>query len=165
MLLASSALLEGKHVQSFPEFGPERMGAPIRAYTRINDQPIDLHSGVYEPEIVVVLDPTLMKAVNVLDGLSKEGVLIVNDRTSPKQLREDQKIMERKIWTVPATDLSIEIIGRNIPNTAMLGATVKATNIVKLESLFKATKERFSGKIGELNVRLIKRAYDEVKSG
>ena len=165
LLLARSALLEGKHVQSFPEFGPERMGAPLKAYTRISDEPIDLHSGIYEPEIVVVIDSTLVKAVNVLDGLSEEGVLVVNDRGTPNQLRKENNIVGRDIWTVSATDLSIEMIGRNIPNTAMLGATVKATGIVKLESLIKAVKTRFSGKVGEINASLTKRAYDEVKKG
>lgn len=162
MLLAQSALFEGKHVQSFPEFGPERMGAPIRAFTRISDKPIDLHCGVYEPEIVVVLDPTILKTVDVLDGMPEHGTLIVNEKISPKELREEQKIIGRKIWVVPATDISIDVMGRDIPNTAMLGATVKATKIVKLESLMEATRTRFPGKIGNLNVKVIKRAYDEV---
>lgn len=165
LLLAQSALMEGKHVQSFPEFGPERMGAPIRAYTRVSDETIDLHSGVYEPSIAVVLDPTLLDAVNVLEGMPENGKLIVNDRKSPEQLRREQKISGREVWVVPATDLSIEMIGRNIPNTAMLGATVKATNVVKLESLMEATRQRFSGKIGDINVQLIKRAHQEAKKG
>jgi pyruvate ferredoxin oxidoreductase gamma subunit len=165
LLLARSALLEGKHVQSFPEFGPERMGAPMRAFTRISDEPIDVHSGIYEPEIVVVLDPTLVRAVNVLDGLSEEGVLVVNERGTPNQLRTENNIVGRDIWTVPATDLSVELIGRNIPNTAMLGATVKATGIVKLDNLIEAVKKRFSGKVGEVNASLIQRAYDEVTKG
>lgn len=163
LLLAQSALFEGKHVQSFPEFGPERMGAPIRAFTRISDIPIDIHCGVYEPEIVVVLDPTILKTVDVLDGMPEYGTLIVNERKSPKELRKDQKIVRRKIWVVPATDISIDVLGRDIPNTAMLGATVKATKIVKLESLIEATRRRFPGKIGNLNVKVIKRAYDEVR--
>jgi pyruvate ferredoxin oxidoreductase gamma subunit len=100
-----------------------------------------------------------------LDGLSEEGVLVVNDRGTPNQLRKENNIVGRDIWTVSATDLSIEMIGRNIPNTAMLGATVKATGIVKLESLIKAVKTRFSGKVGEINASLTKRAYDEVKKG
>ncbi len=165
LLLAQSALIEGKHVQSFPEFGPERMGAPIRAYTRVSDETIDVHSGVYEPGIAVVLDPTLLGAVNVLEGMPDNGKLIVNDRKSPEQLRREQKIRGREVWVVPATDLSIEMIGRNIPNTAMLGATVKATNVVKLESLMEATRQRFSGKIGDINVQLIKRAYQEAEKG
>jgi pyruvate ferredoxin oxidoreductase gamma subunit len=93
------------------------------------------------------------------------GKLIVNDRKSPEQLRREQKISGREVWVVPATDLSIEMIGRNIPNTAMLGATVKATNVVKLESLMEATRQRFSGKIGDINVQLIKRAHQEAKQG
>ncbi len=162
LLMAQSALLEEKYVQSFPEFGPERMGAPIRAFTRISDKQIDLHCGVYEPEIVVVLDPTILRTVNVLDGLPENGTLIVNERKSPEMLRKEYKIVGRKIWVIPATDISIEILGRDIPNTAMLGATIKATGIVKLESLMEATKKRFQGKIGELNVKVIKRAYNEV---
>ena len=165
ILLARSALREGKHVQSFPEFTPERMGAPVRAYTRISDEPIDVHSGIYEPDVVVVLDPTLVKAVNVLDGLSEKGVLVVNERGTPNQVRTVNNIVGRDLWTVPATDLSVALIGRNIPNTAMLGATVKATGVVQLESLIAAVKERFTGKVGDVNVSLIKRAYDEVKNG
>jgi pyruvate ferredoxin oxidoreductase gamma subunit len=161
LLMAQSALLEGKYVQSFPEFGPERMGAPIRAFTRISNKPIDIHCGVYEPEIVVVLDPTILRTVNVLEGLPESGTLIVNERRKPEEIRREQKIIGRKIWVIPATDISIEVLGRDIPNTAMLGATVKATGVVKLESLMEATKERFRAKIGELNIKVIERAYNE----
>lgn len=163
LLLARAALFEEKHVQSFPEFGPERMGAPVKAYTRISNEPIDIHCGVYEPEVVVVLDPTLIKAVNILEGLPENGTLIVNERKSPKQLREELNIIGRELWVVPATDLSTELLGRDIPNTAMLGATVKATKIVKLKHLIDVTRERFSGKIGELNTKLIERAYNEAR--
>jgi pyruvate ferredoxin oxidoreductase gamma subunit len=165
ILLARSALQEGKHVQSFPEFTPERMGAPVVAYTRIGDEPVDVHSGIYAPGVVVVLDPTLVTAVNVLDGLSEEGVLIVNERRTPSQLRTENSIVGRDVWTVPATDLSVELLGRNIPNTAMLGATVKATGIVRLDSLIAEVKKRFPGKVGEVNTSLIQRAYDEVRKG
>ena len=164
LLLARAALCEEKYVQSFPEFGPERMGAPVKAYTRISDTPIDIHCGVYEPEVVVVLDPTLVKAVNILEGLPENGTLVVNERKSPQQLREELKIIGRELWVVPATDLSIELLGRDIPNTAMLGATVKATEIVKLNHLIDVTRERFSGKIGELNSKLIERAYAEART-
>lgn len=161
LILAQSALFEGKHVQSFPEFGPERMGAPMRAFTRISDKQIDLHCGVYEPEIVIVLDPTILRTVNVLDGLPENGTLIVNERRKPEQIRKEQNIVGRKMWVIPATDISMKILGRDIPNTAMLGATVKATGVVKLESLIKATKKRFRAKIGELNIKVIERAYNE----
>jgi pyruvate ferredoxin oxidoreductase gamma subunit len=141
------------------------MGAPVRAYTRISDAPIDVHSGIYEPDVVVVLDPTLVKAVNVLDGLAADGILVINERGTPSQVRTANEIVGRDIWTVPATDLSVKLIGRNIPNTAMLGATVKATGVVQLESLMAAVRERFTGKVGDANVSLIKRAYDEVTEG
>ena len=88
LLLAQSALLEKKYVQSFPEFGPERMGAPLRAFTRISKEPIDIHCGIYEPDIVVVLDPTLLRTVDVLDGLPEDGTLIVNESKSPEEIRE-----------------------------------------------------------------------------
>ncbi len=165
ILLARSALQEGKHVQSFPEFTPERMGAPVVAYTRISEEPVDVHSGIYEPGVVVVLDPTLVTAVNVLDGLAADGALIVNERRAPSEFRAENRIVGRNIWTVPATDLSVEVLGRNIPNTAMLGATVKATGVVTLDSLIGEVKARFPGKVGEANASLIQRAYDEVQKG
>jgi len=164
LLLAQAALLEGKYVQSFPEFGPERMGAPLKAYTRISSKPITLHCGVYNPDVVVVLDPTLLNSVNVTEGLSLNGSLIVNERKTPKEIRKYLKITGRKIWVLSATDLAMKIINRDIPNTAMLGATIKATGIVALDSLLKVTRDRFSGKIADLNVDLIKLSYEGVRN-
>jgi 2-oxoacid:acceptor oxidoreductase gamma subunit (pyruvate/2-ketoisovalerate family) len=163
-LLARAALNEGKYIQSFPEFGPERMGAPIRAFTRISDEPIQMHCAVYNPDVVAVIDSSLLKAVPVTEGLNDEGILIVNSKEKPAKMREMLKIEKRKVWTIPATEIAIKILNRPITNTAMLGAVARVTGIVSLESVEKAVSERFSGSIMEKNVGVIKEAYKEVKS-
>jgi pyruvate ferredoxin oxidoreductase gamma subunit len=163
-LLAKAAVHEGKYIQSFPEFGPERMGAPLRAFTRISDKPINLHCAIYTPNVAVVLDPTLLKAVPVTEGLPEDGILVVNTRESSAEVRKQLNLTGRKVWTIPATDIAVKIIGRPITNTAMLGAVTRAVPIVSVESLEKAVKERFPLKIAEKNVQVIKIAYKEAKS-
>jgi len=164
-LLARAAISEGKYVQSFPEFGPERMGAPVRAFTRVSSEPIQMHCAVYNPDVVAVLDPSLLKTVPVTEGLNGEGILIVNSKENPAEIREKLKIEKIKIWTVPATEIAIKILNRPIMNTAMLGAVARVTGIVSLESVEKVVSERFSGSLMEKNVGVIKEAYKEVKSG
>ena len=163
-LLAKAAILEGKYIQSFPEFGPERMGAPMRSFTRISDKPINLHCTIYTPDVAVVLDPTLLKTIPVAEGLPEDGVLVVNTRESPVVLRERLNLTKRKVWTIPATDIAVKILGRSITNTAMLGALARATEIVDLKSLEKAIKERFPPRIADRNVEVIKVAYEETRS-
>ena len=163
-LLASAALLEDKRVQAFPEFGPERTGAPVLGFTRISDAPIDVHSQVYEPDVVVVLDSTLLKTVDVTEGLKKGGKLVVNTDLSPKELKDQLNSEGIKIFAVNATRIALDVIGQPIFNTAMLGALIKATNLVSLESVIKVTSERFAGPVGEKNVAAIKRAFQEVTS-
>jgi len=163
-LLAKAAVHEGKYIQSFPEFGPERMGAPLRAFTRISDKPINLHCAIYTPNVAVVLDPTLLKAVPVTEGLPEDGILVVNTRESPVEVRKQLNLTGRKVWTIPATDIAVKIIGKPITNTAMLGTVARAVSIVSLESIEKAIKERFPLKIAEKNVQVIKIAYKEAKS-
>lgn len=162
-LLASAALLEGKRAQAFPEFGPERTGAPILGFTRISDEPIDLHSQVYEPDVVVVLDPTLLKTTDLTKGLKDGGKVVVNTDLTPRELK-DQLKGGAKVYTVNATRIALDLIGRPIFNTAMLGALVKATNLVSLDSALKVTRERFAGKVGETNLAVVKRAFKEVRS-
>jgi len=162
-LLASAALLEGKRVQAFPEFGPERTGAPVLGFTRISDGPIDLHSQVYEPDVVVVLDPTLLKAIDVTVGLKDGGKVVVNTDLNPMEMRDRLKKGAR-VYTVNATRIALDVIGRPIFNTAMLGAMVKATNLVSLDSALKVIRERFAGKVGETNVAAVRRAFEEVRS-
>jgi pyruvate ferredoxin oxidoreductase gamma subunit len=166
-LLARAAIHEGKFVQSFPEFGPERMGAPLAAYTRISDQPINLHCAVYNPNVVVVLDPTLLKTVKVNEGLSDDGILVVNTRESPAELRKRLNLEKHQVWTVPATDIAIKILNAPITNTVMLGAATRAANLASLENMGKAIKERFKERpdLAEKNIAVIKEAYEEAKQG
>jgi 2-oxoacid:acceptor oxidoreductase gamma subunit (pyruvate/2-ketoisovalerate family) len=163
-LLAKAAILEGKHVQSFPEFGPERMGAPLAAYTRISNQPIRLHCSIYTPNVAVVLDPTLLKTVKVTDGLVEDGILIVNSKESPTEMRQKLRITSQKIWTVPATDIAMKILNVPITNTAMLGAATRAASSVKLESIDKVIKKRFRQELAERNMAVIREAYKEAKT-
>ena len=162
-LLARAAIHEGKYIQSFPEFGPERMGAPVKAYTRISDEPIRLHCAVYNPNLAIVMDPTLLVTVPVAEGLGENGMLIVNTTKTPKTMKEELKMAEGTIWTVPATDIAMRILGRLITNTAMLGVVARATGIVKMESLEKAVKNRFPEPLAEKNMGVIREAYKEAK--
>lgn len=163
-LLARAAICEGKYVQSFPEFGPERMGAPVSAFTRVSSEPIKIHCAIYNPDVVIVLDPTLLKSVQVADGLSEEGMIIVNSKDSPAEVRKLLKTDKGKFWAVPATEIAIKILGVSITNTAMLGAAARVTGIVSLESVEKVVKERFRKDVAEKNFAVIKEAYEEVKS-
>jgi len=163
-ILAKAAVHEGKYIQSFPEFGPERMGAPLRAFTRISDEPISMHCAIYTPDVVAVLDPTLLKTISVTEGLDEDGILVVNTREHPAELRKQLKLTERKMWTVPATDIAVKILGRPITNTAMLGAVARATGIVDLKSIEKIIREEFPLKIAEKNVEVVEEAYKEARS-
>jgi 2-oxoacid:acceptor oxidoreductase gamma subunit (pyruvate/2-ketoisovalerate family) len=163
-LLARAAINEGKYIQSFPEFGPERMGAPVKAYTRISDEPIRLHCAVYNPQVAAVMDPTLLVTVPVTEGLGKTGILVVNTPKEPTTIKEELKMVEGNVWTVSATDIAMRILGREITNTAMLGVVARATGIVKMESIEKAVRERFPEPLAEKNMGVIKEAYKEAKS-
>jgi len=162
-VLARAAIHEGKYIQSFPEFGPERMGAPVTAFTRISTEPIQIHCAVYNPDVVAVLDPTLLKSVRIADGLSEEGKIIINSKDNPVEIRKMINVNKGELWVVPATEIAIKILGVPITNTAMLGAFARVTGIVKLESVEKIVKERFRPDIAEKNFTVIKEAYEEVK--
>jgi 2-oxoacid:acceptor oxidoreductase gamma subunit (pyruvate/2-ketoisovalerate family) len=164
-LLARTALDEGKYIQSFPEFGPERMGAPVTAFTRISTEPIRLHCAIYDPDVVVVLDNTLLKSVPVTAGLNQdEDVLIINSSEDPSVLKENLRVTKGKVWTVPATEIAIRILGAPITNTALLGVVAKATGIVTLEGIAKTLKGRFRADLAEKNFAVIKEAYKEAKA-
>jgi 2-oxoacid:acceptor oxidoreductase gamma subunit (pyruvate/2-ketoisovalerate family) len=162
-LLARTALFEGKYIQSFPEFGPERMGAPVTAFTRISTEPIRLHCAIYEPDVVVVLDPTLLKTVPVASGVGENGIFIVNSADEPAKVRESLKTEKGKLWTIPATQIALKILGMPITNTAMLGTVARATDVVSLESVEKTVKGRFRPDLAEKNFAVIKKAYQEAK--
>jgi len=164
-LLARAAISEGKYIQSFPEFGPERMGAPVTAFTRISNEPIRLHCAVSNPDVVAVLDPSLLKSVKVADGLSeKGGNIIVNTKEQPAEIRKQLSSEKGKLWTVPASEISLKILGMSITNTAMLGAVARVTGIVTLETIEKMVKGRFRPDVAEKNFAVVKEAYEEVKT-
>jgi len=159
-LVAQAAIIEGRYGQAFPSFGPERRGAPVQAFVRVNDsQPIKIRAEITEPDFVVVLDPGLLAVVNVTAGLKREGTVIINTRKTPDQIREEFNLKFR-LATVNATRIAKETIGVNIVNTTMVGALVKASNLVKMESLVEPLKIRF-GKLAEKNYASALRAYEE----
>ena len=162
-VLARTAIYEGKYIQSFPEFGPERMGAPVTAFTRISTKPIRIHCAVYEPDIVVVLDPTLLKTVPVTSGVNENGVIIINSADEPAEVRKTLKTEKGQLWTIPATQIALKILGMPITNTAMLGTVAKATNLVSLDSIELILKERFRPDLAEKNFAVINEAYNEAK--
>jgi 2-oxoacid:acceptor oxidoreductase gamma subunit (pyruvate/2-ketoisovalerate family) len=163
-LLARTALSEGKFIQSFPEFGPERMGAPVTAFTRISSEPIRIHCAVYDPDVVAVLDSTLLKTVPVTAGLNREDdVIVINSSDEPAKLRKELRIEKGRIWTIPATEIALRVLGSPITNTAMLGAVARATAVVSMAGIEKIVKERFRTDVAEKNIAVIRQAYEEVK--
>jgi pyruvate ferredoxin oxidoreductase gamma subunit len=158
-LLAIAAIGEGKYAQAFPSFGPERRGAPVVAFCRISDQPIRIRANVYEPDIVLVLDSTLLKIVNVAAGMKPNGILVTTSKESPEKVRELLKIKNR-LAVVDAIKIAMEILGVPITNTAMLGSLVRASELIKKESFILPLKERF-GRIAEKNISAFERAYQE----
>lgn len=156
-ILAIAAFHDGKYCQAMPSFGVERRGAPSFSYTRIDDKPINIRSLIYEPDVVVVLDASLFKALDVAEGLKKDGILIVNSKKSQKELEIRGKF---KVFTVDASTTALKYFGLDIVNTAMLGAFSKATKLVSMKGIYKGVEERFKGK-REL-IKLNKKVIDEV---
>jgi len=161
-LLATAAFEDGKHSQAFPAFGSERMGSPVQAFVRISDQPVTTRTQVYEPDIVIVQDPTLLGAVNVIGGLKPDGVVIVNSERSPAELGLQTSA---RVVTVPALAIAREEVGRPIPNTTLMGAFSAATGLVSMQALARAIRHRWPQEAAEKNVKAAQRAYDLVKEG
>ena len=167
LLVAEAAAMEGKYSQGFPDYGPERMGAPMRGFTRISDDPIRVHCAILEPDMVVVLDDTLLSAVDVAAGTpADDGLMIVNTVRTAADVRRELKLEGRKIFTIDATGIAIDEIGRPIPNTPMLGALIKVSNLLSLDAVTRQIKKKFSHgfrpEILEGNIRALQRAYEEV---
>jgi pyruvate ferredoxin oxidoreductase gamma subunit len=161
-LLAQAAIGEGKYAQAFPSFGPERRGAPVQAFIRISNQPIRIRAEVTEPTIVMVLDPGLLAIIKVTGGLGKNGTIVVNTKSPdsiPDAIRQNFRVA-----TVDANRIAREVIGVPIVNTTMIGALLKAVEVVKLDSLDDPMKKRF-GKLSEKNLAALKRAYEETQVG
>jgi pyruvate ferredoxin oxidoreductase gamma subunit len=160
-LVAQAAINAGKFATAFPSFGPERRGAPVVAFARIDDKPIRMRSKVYNPDVVIVLDPSLLEIANPTEGLGKDGVLIINSSESPETIRKQLSFAGRLAVT-DATKIAKEVIGLPITNTTMIGALVKAANVVTVDSLIEPFNKRF-GKIGARNIEAMKRAFQETK--
>ena len=158
-LMALAAIDEGKYAQAFPSFGPERRGAPVVAFLRVSDDQIRVRSKVYQPDVVVVLDPTLLNIVDVSAGLKPKGTVIINSAKSAEQLQK-QYGFKGRLATVDATKIAMEEMRVPITNTTMLGALIKATGMIRLPSMEKPLKARF-GKIAERNQKSMQRAYEE----
>ena len=159
-LLARAAIDEGKYAQAFPSFGPERRGAPVMAFDRISDmEPIRIRAEITEPDVVVVLDATLLGTVNVTAGLKEKGILILNTM-KPLQDIESELGTKWQLAVVGASKIARELLGVPIVNTTMLGALLKATGVVKLESLFEPLKQRFEH-LAERNINAMKKAFEE----
>ncbi|GBR75379.1 pyruvate:ferredoxin oxidoreductase subunit gamma [Candidatus Termititenax persephonae] len=167
LLVADAAIATGKLAQAFPEYGPERMGAPVKAFNRISDQEIRIHCSVEHPSIVLVLDETLVDSVNILEGVPANGTIIINTEKSADEYRQ-QLGFQGSLYTVNASGIALKNIGMNKPNTPMLGALVKATGILDYQKMLEDTthklEKKFKNKpeVIEGNVKAIQDAYEEV---
>ncbi len=171
MLLADVAFETGKQVQAFPEYGPERMGAPITAYNRISDDVIRLHSNIYEPDYVVVVDETLLESVDVTAGLKKEGAILINTKRSLSEIKPLLSGYEGDVYLVDARGISIRTLGKNFPNSPMLAAVVRVCDVMEEERFFaemlKLYQHKFAKKpeVIDGNMEALRLAYAEVSNG
>ena len=169
LLLADAAFNTGKYIQGFPEYGPERMGAPITAYNRISSSPIRIHSNIYEPDYVVVVDDTLLESVDVTSGLKPEGAIVINTTKDGDELKKLLKGYAGKIYTIDARKVSMETLGKYFPNTPMLAAIVKVSKIMNEDEFVKDMEGSFKHKFAkkpeviEGNMKAVKMALEEVK--
>ncbi|OQA90849.1 MAG: Pyruvate synthase subunit PorC [Elusimicrobia bacterium ADurb.Bin231] len=168
LLFAEAALSTGKYVQGFPEYGPERMGAPVQSFNRLSDKPITLHCGITSPDFVVVLDPTLINTVNVVSGLPETGAVIINTEKSAAEMCQKLNFKGR-IFVIDASKIAMECFGKLIPNTPMMGALVKVTHFLEIDAVLEDTRKKLNKKFAHKpevidgNIKSIKRAYEEVK--
>ncbi|MDR2399970.1 MAG: 2-oxoacid:acceptor oxidoreductase family protein [Endomicrobium sp.] len=170
LLFAEAVLATGKYIQAFPEYGPERMGAPVQSFNRVSEDPITIHSGVTNPNYVVILDPSLMESVPVTDGIGTTGKVIVNTSFSAAEIAQKLDIDVNQVYVVNASQIARETIGKDISNTPMLGALVKVIGTLDINGVLEDTKGKLMAKfrhkpeVIDGNLSSIKRAFDEVKS-
>ncbi len=168
LLLADVCFQMGKHVQGFPEYGPERMGAPITAYDRISDKPIRVHSNIYEPDFVVVVDDTLLTSVDVTAGLKKDGAILINTLKTKEEIIPQLKGYEGKVFIINARKVCMETLGKYFPNTPMLAAIVKVSGIMEEEAFLNTMKQSLEHKFAKKpevldgNMKALKMAFTEV---
>ena len=169
LLLADVAFKTGSYVQGFPEYGPERMGAPITAYNRISPDEIRVHSNIYYPDYVVVVDESLLEAIDVTEGLNPEGAILINTSKSKEEIEQHLNGYKGKVYTIDARKVSVACLGKYFPNTPMLAGIVKITGVMEwdkfLTEMEASFKHKFSSKpeVIEGNMNALKMAYDEVK--
>lgn len=166
-LVADTALMQGAYIQAMPEYGPERTGAPLKAYTRVCDEPIEIHNNITDPDIVVVLDDTLLEIIDVTEGLKEDGVVILNTELSVEDARALLGVGEKtKVAVVEASNIAMDTIKRDIPNTPIVGALAKVTGVVPLnlvkERLVETFGKKFSQEMIDANLASVDRAYEEV---
>lgn len=169
-VFADACLSGGRYVQAFPEYGPERSGAPLRAYNRVSSKELRMHCPVLKPNIVVVVDATLLDGINVTEGAPDEAVFIVNSSKEPKEIRERLKVKpSQKVFTLDATKIAIDCFGRPMPNSPLVGSLAKISGLVSLEDILedvkKSFEKKFSQKIIDGNLEAVKRGYEEVREG
>ncbi len=166
-MLSVAAFEEGKHAQAVPSFGSERMGAPVVAYVRIDDKEIELREPVLEPDLLIVQDPTLFSAIDVFAGLREDGYLLVNTAKTMDELGIGEvvkKLPAGNVAAIPATDLAMRHLKRPTPNTVLLGAFTAMSDIVQIDSVFKAIERKFPGKVGDMNIAAAQAAYDTARA-
>ena len=163
LILGQSAFAQGKYAYAFPHFGAARMGAPMNAFVRVDDKPIRLRSQIYEPDYLVIVDDTLMRGFNCFSGLRDDGVAVVSQLDNMDDLSIPKTKGKQRIYLIPANNIAMEVLGRPLGNTVLLGAFAKATGLIKLDSLIDAIGNKFSGKVKDQNVELAKRGYDYIK--
>ncbi len=167
-LLADACLSGGRHVQAFPEYGPERAGAPLRAYNRVSSKELRMHCPVLRPQVVSVVDATLIESINITDGATEDAIFVVNTSKDPQEIKSKLKAEPgQKVFTIDATKIAMDCIGRALPNSPMLGAVCKVTGLVSLDHLLedvgKSFGKKFSQKIIDGNIEATRRGYEEVK--
>ena len=171
LLLADAAFSSGKYVQGFPEYGPERMDAPITAYNRISDERCTVHSNIYDPDFVVVVDETLIESVDVTKGLNPDGAIIINTSKTPDEVRPELGGYTGKVATIDAAKISEEILGKNFPNTPMLAAAVKVSGVVDADKFVQDMEASFKHKFATKpqvvagNMTVLTRSMEEVQVG
>ena len=161
-LLAAAAFEDGKYAQAFPFFGSERMGAPVQSFVRIADHEVRARNQIDKPDYLIIQDHTLIGAVDVLHGLKEDGMVLVDTEKKPEELKLSTKA---KILTIPATRIAIEILGKAIQNTTLMGAFAGATGLISVDAIKRSVKERFPGEIGEKNAQAVQKAYDLLRGG
>ena len=162
-MLSVAAFLEGKHAQAVPSFGSERMGAPVVAFCRIDDKPIRLREPVLDPDILIIQDPTLFNAIDVFNGLTEAGHLLINTGKTIEALGIEnavEHLPDGHVCTVPATDIALTHVKRPVPNAVLLGALSAVTGVIKIESVVEAIETKFPGKVGQANITAAKVAYE-----